>query len=98
MREETSMYEWDEAKRRSNQVKHDVDFKIIEAFDWDTALINASHHGGEFRFVATGLHRNAPARRCLYPTRGQETYHQSAQGEQQGESPLCPSLDPVTAR
>ena len=54
MREETSMYEWDEAKRRSNQIKHDVDFKVIEAFDWDTALINASHHGGELRFVAIG--------------------------------------------
>ena len=47
-------YEWNEAKRRSNQIKHDVDFTIIEAFDWDTAVINTTHHGGELRFVATG--------------------------------------------
>ena len=31
-----------------------VDFTVIEAFDWNTALINASQHGGELRFVATG--------------------------------------------
>ena len=48
------MYEWDEAKQRSNQIKHDVDFTLIEDFDWDTAVINTSHHGGELRFVATG--------------------------------------------
>ena len=98
MREETSMYEWDEAKRRSNQIKHDVDFKVIEAFDWDTALINASHHGGELRFDAIG-YIGTRLHVIVYTQRGgQETYYQSAQGEQQGESPLCPSLDPVTAR
>ena len=48
------MYEWDEAKRRSNQIKHNVDFTVIEAFDWNTALINASQHGSELRFVAMG--------------------------------------------
>ena len=48
------MYEWDEAKRCANQVKHDVDFKVIEAFDWDTAVVNTSRHGGELRFVAIG--------------------------------------------
>ena len=48
------MYEWDEAKRRSNQIKHNVDFTVIAAFDWNTALINASQHGSELRFVATG--------------------------------------------
>ena len=43
MREETSMYEWDEAKRRSNQIKHDVDFKGIEAFDWELYTLVTNH-------------------------------------------------------
>lgn len=32
-------YEWDETKRRRNQVKHGVDFAQAVEFDWHTALV-----------------------------------------------------------
>ena len=48
------MCEWDEAKRRSNQAKHRLDFTAIEAFDWDTASTKPDNRYGEPRFVATG--------------------------------------------
>lgn len=92
------MYVWDEAKRRSNQVKHDVDIKAIEAFDWDNAVMNTSHHGGEPRLVATG-YIGTRLHVVVYTQRGDSKHIiQSAQGEQQGESPICPSLDLETAR
>ena len=49
--------EWDEAKRDSNIVKHGVDFRAIEDFDWDTALTREDVRGdyGEHRFVSIGL-------------------------------------------
>lgn len=33
------MYEWDETKRRENLRKHGVDFSIVEAFEWESAVI-----------------------------------------------------------
>ena len=33
------MYEWDEAKRRSNISKHGVDFTAMNAFEWEVAEI-----------------------------------------------------------
>ncbi len=47
-------YEWDEAKRESNLAKHDVDFSVVDGFDWDSAIIVPSDRGGESRFAATG--------------------------------------------
>ena len=48
-------YEWDEAKRLSNQAKHDADFSEIAAFEWETAVINPSPRYGELRYIATGF-------------------------------------------
>ena len=48
-------YEWDEAKRLSNQVKHGVDFFEVGAFEWDTAVIQSSPRGGETRYTALGF-------------------------------------------
>ena len=32
-------YEWDEDKNQKNIAQHGVDFKIVDQFDWDEALI-----------------------------------------------------------
>ena len=48
-------YEWDEAKRRDNLVKHrSVDFSDMEAFEWETAVIASSPRHGETRHIALG--------------------------------------------
>lgn len=47
-------YEWDDAKRRSNLVKHDVDFADVVNFDFARAVSEVEERGGELRFVATG--------------------------------------------
>jgi uncharacterized protein len=50
-------YQWDEAKRASNLRKHQVDFALIEKFDWDSALTREDtrqdYH--EARYVSVGL-------------------------------------------
>ena len=33
------MYEWDEAKRRENLRKHGIDFALVEAFEWESAIV-----------------------------------------------------------
>ena len=48
-------YEWDEGKRASNRSKHGVDFREVEAFNWDTAVIHSSPRGGETRYTAIGF-------------------------------------------
>lgn len=49
-------YQWDEAKRASNLRKHQVDFALIEQFDWDNALTREDtrldYH--EARYVSIG--------------------------------------------
>lgn len=47
-------YEWDEVKRTSNLVKHDVDFADVVNFDFARAVSEVEERGGELRFVATG--------------------------------------------
>jgi uncharacterized DUF497 family protein len=48
------LYEWDEIKRRTNLVKHGVDFRdAIRIFD-GPVFENINHHGGEERLVAIG--------------------------------------------
>ena len=50
------IYEWDEAKRASNLIKHGLDFDLVRAFNWDTAIIqeDARRDYGERRWVAIG--------------------------------------------
>jgi uncharacterized DUF497 family protein len=33
------MYEWDEAKRKTNLSKHGVDFAVVESFVWEEAMV-----------------------------------------------------------
>ena len=50
-------HEWNPAKRIANLAKHGVDFAVIEAFEWATALVRADvrFDYGEVRLVALGL-------------------------------------------
>ena len=47
-------FEWDDAKRQANRVKHGVDFDAIGAFDWESALVSPDARQGEPRWIATG--------------------------------------------
>lgn len=51
----TALYEWDEAKRKSNIARHGVDFTTVERFDWETAIINPDNRTSEPRWVAYGF-------------------------------------------
>ena len=48
-------YEWDEAKRRSNIIKHGVDFNAMRAFDWGGAMVQRDDAHDEQRWMATGF-------------------------------------------
>ena len=48
-------YEWDEAKRLANILKHGVDFQSIDGFDWDTSTRREMLRAGEARTVAFGF-------------------------------------------
>lgn len=49
------MYEWDEAKRRVNLAKHDVDFGRVSDFEWDTAVIDPETDHAEPCWTANGF-------------------------------------------
>lgn len=48
-------YEWDEAKRRSNLAKHEVNFAVMDAFEWETAQIEPDDYADESRWIARGF-------------------------------------------
>ena len=50
------MYEWDETKRAKNLADHGVDFALIEAFDWEQAIIEKDERRdyAEERYRALG--------------------------------------------
>ncbi len=50
------IYEWDEAKRIANMVKHGLDFEAARRFDWSTALqsVDAKRDYGEIRWKSLG--------------------------------------------
>jgi uncharacterized DUF497 family protein len=50
------MYDWDETKRAKNLANHGVDFALIEAFDWDQAIIEKDERRNypEERYRALG--------------------------------------------
>ena len=50
-----SIYEWDEAKRRSNLSKHGVDFRSMEDFEWERAMVVADAAHNEYRWIAIGF-------------------------------------------
>ena len=39
-------YEWDEVKRKANIAKHGVDFAAMDAFEWNTAVIELDDNAG----------------------------------------------------
>jgi uncharacterized DUF497 family protein len=49
-------YVWDEQKRLANIAKHGVDFILMTAFDWHTAIVKPDlrRDYGEARFIAYG--------------------------------------------
>lgn len=47
-------YEWDDAKQQENLEKHQVDFLVIDGFQWRTAVIEPSPRHGELRLIARG--------------------------------------------
>jgi uncharacterized protein len=51
------MWEWDEAKRATNVVKHGIDFRSVENFGWAQADVieDKRKDYGEIRLEATGL-------------------------------------------
>lgn len=50
------MYEWNEAKRKSNLAKHGIDFATVEYFVWEEAVLISDNRKnyGETRFLAFG--------------------------------------------
>jgi uncharacterized protein len=50
-------YEWGDAKNAANVRRHGIDFKEVERFEWDTALVSADHREdyGELRETAIGF-------------------------------------------
>ena len=50
------MYEWDETKRTKNLANHGVDFALIEAFDWEQAVVEKDERRdyAEDRYRALG--------------------------------------------
>ena len=50
MVEREALFEWDDAKRHANLVKHGVDFAAIDAFDWESRwssrIPGRGNHGG----------------------------------------------------
>ncbi len=49
-------FDWDEAKRAANLVRHGVDFAAVVRFDWDNAQLTADTRRdyGELRYIAVG--------------------------------------------
>ena len=48
-------YEWDEEKNRSNMARHRVDFNAMNAFEWDSAVIDIDDRHDEPRWMARGF-------------------------------------------
>ena len=51
----TLIYEWDEAKRRSDLSKHGVDFEAMAAFQWESAHVEPDEYQVEQRWIATSF-------------------------------------------
>lgn len=49
------MYDRDAAKRRANLAKHGVDFARMDAFEWDTAVVDPETDHDEPRWTAKGF-------------------------------------------
>jgi uncharacterized protein len=67
-------FEWDEDKRAANLQKHGVDFTVVAAFEWDTAVVLSDDRQdyGEPRYMAFG--RIADRMHCVWFTKRGRTY------------------------
>lgn len=65
-------FEWDEAKDRSNQAKHQVSFETAATFFWADALIQRDDRAdyGEERFIARGLSASGDGYHVVFTMRG----------------------------
>ena len=50
-----SMYEWDENKRKTNLTNHGVDFAHMDAFEWESAVVDIDEGHAEPRWIGTGF-------------------------------------------
>jgi uncharacterized DUF497 family protein len=66
------LYEWDEAKNRSNVEKHGVGFEAIPRFGWTTAFIRRSDRQGEERWATIG-YIDSLLHHVVYTERGDNT-------------------------
>ncbi len=66
------IYEWDEAKNRSNFEKHGVGFEAISRFGWTTAINRRSDRQGEERWAAIG-YIDSRLHHVVYTERGDNT-------------------------
>ena len=84
-------FEWDDAKRRSNLLKHGFDFVgIAEVFEGDTVtILDDRFDYGEKRFITLGTlyyTRIAPGARsshCAYGNGGNDPNHFREKGNQE---------------
>jgi uncharacterized DUF497 family protein len=67
-------FEWDEDKRAANLKKHGVDFAIVDAFEWEDAVVlpDDRYDYGEPRYMAFG--RIADRLHCVWFTKRSRTY------------------------
>jgi len=82
----TPRFEWDESKRRSNIVKHGIDFSdATEAF-YDPAAYSfrSRHPASEQRYVNVGLMRGALIA-VIFTVRGEAVRIISARAARRGE-------------
>ena len=49
------IYEWDDAKRRSNLSRHGVEFTAMAAFRWEVANVEPDDDQTEQRWIATSF-------------------------------------------
>lgn len=65
-------FEWDEAKNRTNQIKHKVGFELVEAFIWERAIIEPDlrRDYGEERYIARGPATDGLGYHVVFTVRG----------------------------
>ncbi|MEL7465089.1 MAG: BrnT family toxin [Pseudomonadota bacterium] len=80
----SSVYEWNEEKRRSTKEKHGIDFaEAIELFDLPH-IVARSDRGDEVRYVAVGRLNNRFVA-VVYTVRGEATRIITARRARDGE-------------
>jgi uncharacterized protein (DUF4415 family) len=92
------MYEWDETKRAKNLANHGLDFALIEAFDWEQAIIEKDERRdyAEERYRALGYIGDPPACRRFYDPPRKHPPNQPAKGQQKRGAKMVSKVTPPT--